>query len=304
MQRFETTWCKNKNHEWKIGGYTVDKNYYQDEEFEEFEEEQGIYFEDDILAEEVSFEEEEKSSGLKKMMVLMVALTIVICVISYGFRTEEVRVIGNKNYTSDEIKELIGFPEDGANTLFCYVRYLRYKVDDIPFLEQIKVKMESSSVICIEVDETNILACIRDGKKYYYFDDNGIVKEVLTEQRDTLPVIEGVDAEVLELDETISIENRTIYKGMMELSQLLWDYDIKAQKIEIDSEGRFTVYVNEKIRIGFGVPVWLEEKMIEAANILPEIEKIGETEDIQGILHLENYDSTKNSIVFTKENSN
>ena len=45
----------------------MDKNYYQDEEFEEFEEEQGIYFEDDILAEEVSFEEEEKSSGFKKM---------------------------------------------------------------------------------------------------------------------------------------------------------------------------------------------------------------------------------------------
>ena len=33
-------------------------------------------------------------------------------------------------------------------------------------------------------------------------------------------------------------------------------------------------------------------------------ETMKKTEDIRGILHLENYDSTKNSIVFTKENSN
>ena len=100
------------------------------------------------------------------------------------------------------------------------------------------------------------------------------------------------------------MENRTIFKGMMELSQLILDNGLKAQKIEVDSEGKFTAYVDDRIRVGFGSPVLLEEKVAEMANILPELEKMGKTEDIRGILHLENYDSTKNSIVFTKENSN
>ena len=278
----------------------MDKNYYQDEEFQDLEEE--LYYEDDMFNDEEVYQEEKTSSSLKILTVIIVVLTIVIGVISYGFRLEEVRVRGNKNYTSDEIKTLIGFPEDGANTLLCYLRYLPYKVKEIPFLESIKVRMESSNTLCIEVDEIHILACIKDGKKYYYFDEEGIVQEVLKERRDTLPVIEGVDAEVLEEGEAVSVSNRTIFKGMMELSQLLLDYDIKAQKIEVDKEGSFTVYINDAIRVGFGAPVYLEEKALEMANILPELEKMRKTEDIRGILHLENYDSTKKSVVFTKEN--
>lgn len=279
----------------------MDKNYYQDEEFEALEDVEELYYDEGILNDE-GLEEEKNSSGLKLFTIVLVCITIVIGVISYGFRLEEVRVIGNKNYTSDEVKELIGFPEDGSNTLLCYLKYLRYKVDEIPFLESVEVKMENSATICIEVNETGILACIKDGKKYYYFDDDGIVREVLTEKRNTLPVIEGVDAEVLELGEAVSVENRTIFKGMMELCQLLLDNELKVQKIEVDSEGSFTVFVDDAIRVGFGSPVLLEEKAAEMANILPELKKMRETEDIRGILHLENYDSTKNSIVFTKEN--
>lgn len=280
----------------------MDKNYYQDEEFEDFEENEEEYFSDDILGNQLTDEEEKTSSGLKWITIAFVILAIVVGTISYGFQMDEVRVVGNKNYTSDEIKELIGFPEDGSNTLLCYLRYFRYKVKDIPFLEEIKVKMEGRNVLCIEVNETHILACLKDGKKYYYFDDDGIVQEVLTERRDTLPVIEGIEAEVLELGEPVSMDNRTVYKGIMELSQLLLDYGVKVQKIEVDSEETFTVVVNDKIRVGFGAPVLLEEKAMEMANILPELAKMQETEEIRGILHLENYDSTKNSIVFTKEN--
>ena len=281
----------------------MDKNYYQDEEFEVLEDAEELYYNEEFLEQGIS-KEEKKVFGLKGFTIVLVFITIVIAVISYGFRLEEVRIIGNKNYTSSEIKELIGFPEDGGNTLLCYLKYHRYKVKDIPFLEKIEVKMESSAVLCINVSETRILACIKDGKKYYYFDDDAIVREVLTERRKTLPVIKGVDAEVLEQGEAISVENRTIFKGMMELSQLLLDNGLKAQKIEVDSEGKFTVSVDDQICVGFGSPVLLEEKVAEMANILPELEKMGKTEEIRGILHLENYDTTKNSIVFTKENSN
>ena len=46
----------------------------------------------------------------------------------------------------------------------------------------------------------------------------------------------------------------------------------------------------------------MEGKVAELANILPELLNMQETDQIRGILHLENYDSTKNSIIFTKEN--
>lgn len=285
----------------------MDKKYELDDEFEHLEFDEYEENEDyaKVSLPDMAGDEEKKDAGiLKKAAIIVVVLTILFAVGNYGFRLDEVRVIGNKNYTSDEIKNLIGFPENASNTLVCYFKYFRYKVEDIPFLENVDVKIENRNSLCIEVLETYILGCLKEGKKYYYFDKDGVVKEVLSEHQENVPVIEGITAEVLELGESISVENRILYQSALELCELLLDNQIKAQKIEISEEGRFTVYVNDAIRIGIGSPIQLEEKVNEAANILPELDKMRETEDIQGILHMENYDSTKNSIIFTKENSN
>lgn len=294
----------------------MDKNYYQDEEFEEFGEfeefedfEQEL--EEDLEEEkgEAGREEEtdrktvpKRHRGLKIIAGILIILAVVTGAVVYGFRLEEVRVIGNKNYTDDEIKTLIGFPEEASNTLVCYLKYIRYKVADTPFIEDIQVKMESRNMICIEVGETGILGCLKSGKTYYYFDDRGVIQESLSERRDTVPLIVGADTGDMEIDQEISIENQTIYKGVIELCSLLQEYDIAAEEIDIDENGTFTVYIDEALRVGFGAPVFLEEKAAEMANILPELRNMEESEQIRGILHLENYDSTKNSIIFTKEN--
>lgn len=295
----------------------MDKNYYQDEEFEEFGEfEEFEDFEQDLEEDleeengETGWEEEttdrrtvpKRRRGLKLIAGILIILAVVTGVVVYGFRLEEVRVIGNKNYTDDEIKTLIGFPEEASNTLICYLKYMRYRVEDTPFIEDIRVKMESRNMICIEVGETEILGSLKSGKTYYYFDDRGVIQESLSERRNTVPLVVGADVGDMELDQEISIENQTIYKGVMELCSLIQEYDIAAEEIEIDDNGNFTVYIDEALRVGFGAPVFLEEKAAEMANILPELRGMEESEQIRGILHLENYDSTKNSIIFTKEN--
>ena len=280
----------------------MDKKYYQDEAFEDLDSSEDLYFEDGFYENESSNERGESSPKTKVYAVIIAVIIFIAVAIFYGFKTEEVVVRGNKNYTEEEIKSVIGFPEEGGNTLFTYLRYSFYRAKDIPFVEDINVTMEGSKRVCIEVSEIRILACIKEGKSYYYFDEDGVVKEVLNEKKERLPVIEGVEVENLEEGEAISVNNRTIFKGMMELSELLLDHGVKAQKIAVDSEGTFTVYVDDAIRVGFGAPVYLEEKTAEMAIILQELEMMRKTEDIRGILHLENYDSTKNSIVFTKEN--
>ena len=280
----------------------MDKKYYQDEAFEDLDSSEDLYFEDGFYENESSNESGESSPKTKVYAVIIAVIIFIAVAIFYGFKTEEVVVRGNKNYTEEEIKSVIGFPEEGGNTLFTYLRYSFYRAKDIPFVEDINVTMEGSKRVCIEVSEIRILACIKEGKSYYYFDEDGVVKEVLNEKKERLPVIEGVEVENLEEGEAISVNNRTIFKGMMELSELLLDHGVKAQKIAVDSEGTFTVYVDDAIRVGFGAPVYLEEKTAEMAIILQELETMRKTEDIRGILHLENYDSTKNSIVFTKEN--
>ena len=275
----------------------MDKNYYQDEELEEFEEFEDLEqeLENDEDGEAVWDKERDRRTipkrhrGLKIIAGIFIILAVAVGVVIYGFRLEEVRT-------------RIGFPEDAPNTLICYLKYSRYKVEDIPFLEDVQVKIENRNMICIEVGETDILGCLKEGKNYFYFDDNGVVQEVLSERRDTVPLITGAEVGDLEIGQTISIENRTVCKGVIELCQLLVDHDIAPEEIEIEEDGYFTVYINEAIRIGFGAPVLLEGKVAELANILPELLNMQETDQIRGILHLENYDSTKNSIIFTKEN--
>lgn len=291
----------------------MDKNYYQDEEFEEFEgfeefEDLEQEFEEDENG-EADWEEEgdraavpKRHRGLKIIAGILVVLAVATGAVVYGFRLEEVQVIGNKNYTDDEIKTLIGFPENAPNTLLCYLKYFRYRVEDTPFIEDIQVKMENRNMICIEVGETEILGCLKSGKTYFYFDDRGVIQESLSERRDTVPLIVGAEVGDMEIGQVISMEDQTIYKGIIELCGLLLEHEIAAQEIDIDENGTFTVYINDALRVGFGAPVLLEEKAAEMANILPELRNMEESEQIRGILHLENYDSTKNSIIFTKEN--
>lgn len=287
----------------------MDKEYYQDEEFDEFDDldeledfEQDLEFDEDEEDTDDGGEPPKKHRGLKIAAGILLVIALALGGVVYGFRLDEVRVIGNKNYTSDEIKSMMGFPEDAPNTLFCYLRYFRYKVSDVPFVEDIQVKIESRNMLCIEVTETDILGCFKSGKQYYYFDNEGIVQEALAERKETVPLIDGVDVENLEIGTQLSMKNKTAYEGIIELTQLLLEHGIGVQKIEIDEDNAFTVYINDNIRAALGIPVLLEEKTSELANILPELEQMAETEQIQGILHLENYDSTKNSIIFTKEN--
>jgi cell division septal protein FtsQ len=293
----------------------VDKNYYQDEDFEEmgeFEDLEEKFEEEEFEDLEYEFEEEGEAEGyrpgteshhkVKRIVGILVAVAVVMGIIIYGFRLDEVQVIGNKNYTAEEIKTLIGFPENAPNTLFCYLRYLRYKVKDVPFLEDVRVRMESRNMICIEVGETNILGCLKEGSTYYYFDSNSVVQEALSEHMDSVPLIVGADVEELEVGQTISMENQTIYKGMIGLCQLLVEYDIAAKEVDIDEDGKLTVYIDDALRAEIGAPVYLDEKVTELANILPELRNLEASEQVCGVLHLENYDSTKNSIVFTKEN--
>lgn len=295
----------------------MDKNYYQDEDFTEFEEFEELEELEEYEESEYEDEDEEEAwkrshrsegkpakshRGRKLAVVIFILLVGAFTGIVYGFKLEDVRIIGNKTYSEDEVKALMNFPENMPNTLLCYLKYFRYKTEDVPFLEKIQVKVENRNMICIEVFETNIIGCLRQGRSYCYFDDNGIIQEILSDPKDTVAVIEGISLENMEIEQKISIENETTYKGIIELCQLLIDHNIKAQKIEIDKNGKFTVYINDNIRVGFGTPVLLEEKAVEMANILPELQSMVETEQIKGILHLENYDSTKNSIVFTKEN--
>ena len=86
----------------------MDKNYYQDEELEEFEE-----FEDfEDLEQELENDEDgeavwdkerdrrtipKRHRGLKIIAGIFIILAVAVGVVIYGFRLEEVRVIGNKN---------------------------------------------------------------------------------------------------------------------------------------------------------------------------------------------------------------
>lgn len=289
----------------------MEKDYNQDEElnefeaYEEFEEEFDEIYETDDWEEDEEEDEPEirqKHRGLKTAAAVLLVIALAAAGVIYGFRLEEVRVIGNKNYTAEEIKAIMAFPENAPNTLFCYLRYFRYKVSDVPFVEEIRVKVESRNMLCIEVSETDILGCFKNGKTYYYFDDEGVVQEAISEKKEKVPLVKGAETGDLEIGAPISIENQNTCNGILELTKLLLEREIDAQRIEIDEDGSFTVYIDDGIRAAMGKPVLLEEKTVELANILPELRKMEESEQIQGILHLENYDSTKNSIIFTKEN--
>lgn len=108
----------------------MSKDYYQDEEFEGFEDfeemEQELYEENEEWEPDTEEEDDDREPrrrrhhrGLKIFAGILVVITLALAGIIYGFRLEEVRVIGNKNYTVEEIKSLMGFPGGRAEYAVC-----------------------------------------------------------------------------------------------------------------------------------------------------------------------------------------
>ena len=204
-------------------------------------------------------------SGTLMFVVVVVAA---IFVMSVFFRVEDIRVVGNQNYTAEEIIRAVDI-EEGDN-LFFFDRFAAVgrAFSKLPYIEAVTVERSLPNKVVITVEETTALAYLPLGEEKWTLDHNCKVlgKAAEGEEESLLPVV-GMKAGTLmigEIMETESGETESVAylaevldqiqaRGMTDMVTSI-DFS-NTDSPEFDYGGKYTVVLgkHDKVEYKFGM---------------------------------------------------
>ena len=212
----------------------------------------------------------------KQKLWMSVAALVIICAASLAFvllhyRVTEVEVIGNDHYSEEEIRNMVLQDNITDNSILLSWKYRNKSIKDIPFIESMDVEVLGNDRIRIMVYEKTLAGCVNYLGNYMYFDREGIVVESAAEATRGVPEITGLHFESVRLYEKLPVEEETIFKEILNLTQLLDKYEIVADKIYFDSTMQVTLYFGQA-RVRLGGSEKIDEKIMQLGAMVSSIE--------------------------------
>ncbi len=224
----------------------------------------------------------------------LILLAVLFAVLVTQFSVTQVSVEGNIHYSEEQIKDMV-LPEGILNnSLYLSVVYRNKEIKDIPFVEMMDVEIVSNHVIRINVYEKALAGCVSYLGNYMYFDREGIVVETSDRLTDGVPQIKGLTFDHVVMHEKLPVEDDSIFSKILNVTQLLAKYELKADKIFFGAEKDVTLYFGQ-VRVYLGADEKMDEKVMQLVPILPHLE--GKS----GILNMENFDENTVNIPFNMD---
>lgn len=210
------------------------------------------------------------------------------------YRVDQVVVEGNLHYTQEEIEAIVMEGPLGQNSLFLSLKYRNQGIEDVPFVENMDVKVVSPHTIRIVVYEKAVAGYVEYLGNYMYFDKDGIVVEVSQTKTAGIPQVTGIDYDHVVLYEPLPVEEEAVFQQVLTITQVLNKYKVSADKIYFNDSNEVTLYF-DGIKVRMGSLDNLEEKVMNLNYILEKLE--GE----KGVLDLESYSETNAHYSFRRD---
>ncbi len=234
----------------------------------------------------------------KSLLLMGLTACAIVGAITWGYyfivtnyRVTTVYVDGNVHYSNEEIMEMVMTGPYGNNSLYLAMKYKDKGVEGVPFVEKMDVNILTPNTIRINVYEKALAGYVEYLGRYMYFDRDGIVVESSREKTTGIPQVTGLQFGYVILNEALPVENDTIFKRILSITQLLDKYELSADKIYFDSDYDLTLYFGG-VKVTLGASEEIDEKVMRLQYILPELS--GKT----GTLSMENYTEDSKSIPF------
>ena len=233
---------------------------------------------------------------LKIVLVLAVLAALGAAAVLYLFTVESVEVEGNEIYSDEAIESWVLEDEYSWSSLYLFVKYRFLETEDLPFVSEIEVSLRSPHDVTLTVTEKGILGYVYISSldTYAYIDSDGLVVEFSDETLADATKIVGLSVESAELYEALPLEDSSIFKTLLNVSQLLEKYELTAVCICVTDDSEILLDYGE-IQVNLGSGTNLNEKMIRLQKIMPQLE------EMSGTLHLEDWSETNTDVYFSKD---
>ncbi len=229
------------------------------------------------------------------VMVLLIAGLVGFLYVYNNYTIKNIYVTGNTHYTNDQIIDMVIDDNLSHNSMYLSFKYRDKSIEDIPFIEKMDVDIVSPDTIRINVYEKAVAGYIAYLGRYMYFDRDGIVVESSFETTPGVPEVMGLKFNYVIMHERLPVENQKVFEEILDITQLLSKYELKADRILFDSD--FNVYLYfDGVEVNLGQWNYIDEKIIQLQYILPEL--YGKT----GILDMKDFDDDTKNITFEEKN--
>ncbi len=226
--------------------------------------------------------------------IVFVAVGLLVAILKANYTVTAVQVDGNEHYTDEEIEAMVLDGKFGNSTLYYYFKYRNQSIEDIPFIEKMEVELKSTDTLVIHVYEKAVAGYVEFLGRYLYFDKDGIIVESSTEQMSGIPFVTGLTFDHVVLHEKLPVEDESVFKLILNITQLLTKYGVTTDRIYFDTSGNITLYF-KSARIYLGTSENLDEKINKLQYLLPKLN------GLSGTLHMENYSGDHETFTFQKD---
>ena len=234
----------------------------------------------------------------QKIWIAVTAAVIIICaamayILTY-YRVNNVEVVGNSHYTTQEIEDMVLKGNLFDNSLLLNLKYRNKSIENVPFVEKMDVEVIGADSIRIMVYEKKLAGCVSYLGNYMYFDRDGIVVESSLEASSNVPEVLGLSFNYVIIHEKLPVEKQEVFEEILDITQLLSKYNLHANKIFFDSEYNVYLYF-DGIEVSIGTKDYIDEKIIQLQYILPNLE--GKS----GILEMKDFNEDTKNVTFEEK---
>lgn len=226
---------------------------------------------------------------LKKIFKILMTAIIIICtslfIIYYWFHIDSIKITGIDIYTEEDIKGLVFSRKLSDNELVLWMYNKLFGIDKLPFIEDIDVKYVSHNSVEINVYEKTLSGCIKYMGHFVYFDKDGRVLESLSEHKQGVPVVTGIEFCDFTLGEQFDVDDDTLFKAIMNVSQLISHYNIDVKRIHVN-KGDIMIY-SGNVQIYLGKRAFYDDQLAALSSVLKTANKV----KLSGVIDMENYKS-------------
>lgn len=226
---------------------------------------------------------------------MLIVLGLAALIVFKVFTVRNVEITGNELYSDKKIRDWVLNDEYSWNSLYVFFKYKLKETKELPFVDSMEVSLKSPHTLEIHVYEKGVLGYVYVPSlgKNAYFDKDGFVVELSTDVIEGTTKISGLSVKTAKLYEKLPIENQSILRTLLNVTQLLDKYELEPEMIYVTENGQVLLSYG-KIQVNVGENEYLNEKIIRLQKIMPQIE------GMEGTLHLETWTETTTDIYFEK----
>lgn len=232
--------------------------------------------------------------GVVSAFVLTAALIGLFYYVIDTYTVKTVYVEGNAHYSDEEITERIMTGRLGHNSIYLNFKYRNKEVQDIPFVSTIEVEIVTPDTVKINVYEKSLAGFVEYLGRYMYFDRDGTVVESSKMKTAGVPEVTGLRFDHVVMYEKLPVENEEIFAKILDITQSLSKYELKADRLFFDRDYHVTLYF-EQVRVQIGDNTDIDEKFSQLENILPEL--AGKS----GVLQMDSFTADSKIIPFQED---